>query len=177
MSALFLYWLVSCRLTIIFRLSKRAKDTIVLENTCAALRLGIPDHLLAWDYDSFMIMFNRQLDLLGSGYSVSRKIVEEIENAAVTTRMRWLTSIILRLGLMIGYDLLPERVRSQYQLKLLKYRWQRAIQKIVVIILWLLYPALMWLPLRGVICLLLILEPATRPIFMVSKFASFVYHY
>ncbi|PPQ81724.1 hypothetical protein CVT25_013448 [Psilocybe cyanescens] len=150
------------------QLSKRAKDTIVLENTCAALRLGVPEELLARDYDSFVTMFNRQLDSMDSGYSITRKIVEEVEESALTANMGWITRTLFALGLMIGYDLLPERVRDQYQLKILSKWWQRAIQRIVIATLWFVYPALMWLPLRGVICLLLVLEPQTRPVFMSS---------
>ncbi|KAH9481054.1 hypothetical protein JR316_0005573 [Psilocybe cubensis] len=58
----------------------------ILENTCVALRLGVPDHLL----ESFMAMFNRQLDLLDHGHSASQKLVEEIENAATTSNIYYL---------------------------------------------------------------------------------------
>ncbi|KAH9481056.1 Isoprenyl transferase [Psilocybe cubensis] len=156
-------------------LSKRAKDTIVLENTCVALRLGVPDHLLARDYESFMAMFNRQLDLLDHGHSASQKLVEEIENAATTSNIKWPTAILFRLGLMIGHDLLPEKLRNQYQLKALRSPWQRCLQKIVISVLWLVYPVLMWLPLRGVITLLLVLEPSTRSIFMVRTLVLFFF--
>lgn len=150
-----------------YRLSKRALDTIVLENNCAALRLGIPEELLAKDYESFLVLFNSQLDALSTGNSLTRSIVKEVEHAAINSKMNWTTKIWIRLSLMVGYDLLPARVREAYDLQILRSRLSRFILKAVMASLWLVYPILMWLPLRGVICLMLVLEPHLRPIFKV----------
>jgi hypothetical protein len=154
------------------RLSKRGKDLIVLEYTCAGLRLGVPQNLLAKDYDSFLVSFNRRLDILDAGYSLTRTIVENVERSACTAEKSWVTNILIRMAFMIGYDLLPERVQKQYQLKLLSKAWQRAVQKILIAILWVIYPMLMWIPLRGMITLLLVLEPPLRHFFMVGRSLS-----
>lgn len=148
-------------------LSKRAKDTIVLEYACAGLRIGVPQELLSKDYDSFLVDFNKRLDILDAGYSLTRVIVENVEGSVLSAKKNPITALLVRVALMIGYDLLPIRVREKYQLKILSTWWQRAIQRILIAILWVIYPMLMWLPLRGMICLLLVLEPQLRPIFMV----------
>ncbi|KDR79578.1 hypothetical protein GALMADRAFT_1245135 [Galerina marginata CBS 339.88] len=149
-------------------LSKRAKDTIVLEYTCAGLRIGVPEDLLSKDYDSFLVSFNRRLDILDAGYSLTRSIVENVEASVLSAKKNWITRILVRVALMIGHDLLPDRVREKYQLKILSTWWQRVIQKVLIAVLWVVYPMLMWLPLRGMICLLLVLEPPLRPLFMSS---------
>ncbi|PPQ78863.1 hypothetical protein CVT25_002431 [Psilocybe cyanescens] len=149
-------------------LSKRAKDTIVLEYACAGMRIGVPQDLLSKDYDSFLIAFDQRLDILDAGYSLTRVIVENVEGSVLSAKKNIITAILVRIALMIGYDLLPTRVREKYQLKILSTWWQRAIQKILIAVLWVIYPMLMWVPLRGMICLLLVLEPQLRSIFMSS---------
>lgn len=119
-----------------------------------------------------MVSFNRRLDILDAGYSLTRTIVENVERSACTAEKSWVTNILIRMAFMIGYDLLPERVQKQYQLKLLSKAWQRAVQKILIAILWVVYPMLMWIPLRGMITLLLVLEPPLRHFFMVSRSLS-----
>jgi len=152
-------------------LSKRTKDAIVLEYACLGLRIGIPEELLSKDYESFLISLDKHLDVVDLGHSLdfTRSIVQSIEIPILTGEMKWITRIVARAALMIGFDLLPQRVRDrdQYQLKVLTTPLQRTIQKILIAMLWFFYPALMWLPLRGVICLMLILEPRLRPIFVV----------
>ncbi|KAF8075737.1 Decaprenyl diphosphate synthase-like protein [Lyophyllum atratum] len=88
----------------------------------------------------------------------------------LTSKMSLISRLLCRVGLMIGFELLPQRVRDQgqYQLKVLSTPWQRAIQKILMAVLWFFYPMLMWLPLRGAMCLILISEPQLRPVFMSS---------
>ncbi|KDR68853.1 hypothetical protein GALMADRAFT_935964 [Galerina marginata CBS 339.88] len=53
-----------------------------------------------------------------------------------------------------------------YQFKVLSTWWLRVIQKVLIALLWFIYPMLMWVPLRGAICLLIIVEPQLKPIFM-----------
>lgn len=156
-------------------LSKRAKDTIVLEYACAGMRIGVPQDLLSKDYDSFLIAFDQRLDILDAGYSLTRVIVENVEGSVLSAKKNIITAILVRIALMIGYDLLPTRVREKYQLKILSTWWQRAIQKILIAVLWVIYPMLMWVPLRGMICLLLVLEPQLRSIFMVRYLAYLVH--
>lgn len=159
------------------RLSKRAKDTIVLEYTCAGLRLGVPPEMLTKDYDSFITSFHGRLDRLSAEekYKLTRDVVTNVENSVMGAKKRWITALLVKMALMVGHDLLPERVKIKYQLRILDKRWKRCIQKSIITVLWLIYPLLLWIPLRGMICLLLVLESNLRPIFHVSqiKFAPF----
>ena len=148
----------------------------MLEYTCAGLRIGVPEELLTKDYDSFLVSFDRRLDILDAGYSITRVVVENVETSVLSAKKNWITGILVRVALMIGFDLLPQRVREKYQLKILSTWWQRAIQKVLIAILWFIYPMLMWLPLRGMICLLLVLEPQLRPLFMVRYYFNFKYY-
>jgi hypothetical protein len=70
---------------------------------------------------------------------------------------------------MVGFSLLPERVKSKYQLNILKSHFARGIQWTLCAVLWAIYPCLMWIPLRGMMCLLLVLEPQLRPVLRVSQ--------
>ena len=171
-------WTLVLTHDIFHSLSKRAKDAIVLDYTCLGLRIGIPEQLLSKDYESFLVLLDKHLDVLDLGHSpdLTRSIVQSIEIPILTGKMKWITRIVARAALMIGFDLLPQRVRDrdQYQLRVLSTPCQRAIQKIMIAVLWFFYPALMWLPLRGMICLMLILEPGLRPIFTVCYSFSFV---
>jgi len=161
-------------------LSKRTKDAIVLEYACLGLPvgIGIPEELLSKDYESFLMSLDKHLDVLDLGHSLdfTRSTVQSIETPLIFRKMNCITRVVARAALMIGFDLLPQRVRErdQYQLKVLSTPCQRAIQKILTAMLWFFYPTLMWLPLRGMICLILILEPHLRPIFMVRCSFSFV---
>ncbi|KAJ7471916.1 Decaprenyl diphosphate synthase-like protein [Mycena latifolia] len=146
------------------RLSTRAKDTVVLEYTCAGLRLGIPQSMLATTYDDFLIAFNHRVDRLDSGSEFTRTVVHDIEASILSGNKHWITDLLVRAALMVGYSLLPERVKSKYQLEILESRAARAVQWTLCAGLWLIYPCLMLIPLRGVICLLLVLEPELRPI-------------
>jgi len=164
-------WTLGLTFDIFHSPSKRTKDAIVLEYACLGLRIGIPEELLSKDYESFLISLDKHLDALDLGHSpdFTRSIVQSIEIPILTGKMKWITRIMARGALMIGFDLLPQRVRDrdQYQLKVLSTPCQRAIQKILIAVFWFFYPALMWLPLRGMICFMLVLEPCLRPIFMV----------
>ncbi|KAF8147785.1 hypothetical protein K438DRAFT_1867311 [Mycena galopus ATCC 62051] len=139
-------------------------DTIVLEYTCAGLRLGVPQSMLTKTYDDFIISFNHRLDRLDAGYELTGTVVHNVEASAISAKKHWITDILVRAALMIGYSLLPERVKSKYQLNILKSRTARAIQRVLCASLWFVYPFLMLIPLRGTICLLLVLEPQLRPI-------------
>lgn len=131
------------------------------------MRIGVPENLLTKDYDSFLVSFNKRLDILDAGYSLTRETIFNVEASVLSAKKSWITSILVRAALIIGFDLLPERVKVKYELKILKAWYVRAIQKLTMAILWVIYPMLMWLPLRGMICLLLVLEPQLRPLFMV----------
>ena len=147
-------------------LSNRAKDAIVLEVAYVGMRIGVYKELMSKDYESFLILF---LDVLDSGHSLNftRSLFQSIETAPMTAKMNWISRFFYTAGLMIGFDLLPQRVRDQYQLKLLSTWWRRAIQKILIAMLWFFYPMMMWLPPRGLICLVLILQPQLRSAFIV----------
>ncbi|KAF7328933.1 Alkyl transferase [Mycena venus] len=146
------------------RLSTRAKDTIVLEYTCAGLRLGVPQSMLTTTYDDFVVSFNHRLDRLDAGYELTGTVVHNVEASVISAKKHWITGLLVRAALMVGHSLLPERVKSKYQLNILKFRTARAIQWALCTSLWLVYPFLMLIPLRGMICLLLVLEPQLRPI-------------
>ena len=158
------------------RLSKRAKDTIVLEYTCAGLRLGVPPELLTKDYYS-LLSFNARLDRLAAEekYKLTCDVVTDVENSVLRAKKRCITSLLVRAALMVGHDLLPERVKVKYQLRMLDSKWKRYTQKILIALLWLIYPLLLQIPLRGMICLLLVLESSLRPIFHVSVCSHSIY--
>ncbi|KAJ6589001.1 Decaprenyl diphosphate synthase-like protein [Mycena capillaripes] len=146
------------------RLSTRAKDTIVLEYTCAGLRLGVPQSMLTMTYDDFIVSFNHRLDRLDSGYELTGTVVHNVEASVISAKKHWITGVLVRIALMVGHSLLPERVKSKYQLNILNSRTARAVQWMLCAFLWLVYPFLMLIPLRGMMCLLLVLEPQLRPI-------------
>ncbi|KAJ7640491.1 Decaprenyl diphosphate synthase-like protein [Mycena polygramma] len=146
------------------QLSPRAKDTIVLEYTCAGLRLGVPQSMLTMNYDYFLVSFNHRLDRLDSGYELTGTVVQNVEASVISAKKHWITGLLVRAALMVGHSLLPERVRCKYELNILKSRIARAIQWSLCASLWLVYPFLLLIPLRGMICLLLVLEPQLRPI-------------
>ncbi|KAF7334704.1 Alkyl transferase [Mycena venus] len=147
------------------RFGRPLKRGVVLEYAWAGMRLGIPRSLLATNHEDFLVSFNRRLDHLDAGCMLNAMVINNIEASLVELRKkRWLTAIILRIALMVGFTLLPERVQSKYQLDVLKSRSARAVQRIICVLLWLVYPFLVWVPLRGIICLLVILEPQLRPV-------------
>jgi hypothetical protein len=148
----------------------RAKDTILLEYTCAGLRLGIPPELLTKDFESFLVSFHGRLDRLAAEekYQLTQDVVANVEKSVLGAKKRYITSVLVRAALMIGHDLLPERVKCKYKLRMLNTKWKRLIQKSLIAALWMVYPLLLWIPLRGMICLLLVLESNLRPIFHVS---------
>ena len=158
------------------RLSTRAKDAITLEYTCVGLRLDVPPELLAKDYASFLISFRRRLDRLDTGYELARSVVTNVERSALSAKKSWIMGLFIRAGLMVGHELLPQRVRDKYELELLQSWWARLIQKCLCGILWLIFPFLMCIPLREMSCLLLMLKPQLRPIFHVrtSYFLCFL---
>jgi hypothetical protein len=100
--------------------------------------------------------------------TLTRNIVENIEASVLSAKKSVLTGILIRAALLVGHDLLPERVKHKYELGLLQTWWGRPAQTFLNAAVWLIYPMLMWLPLRGMICLLLVLEPSLRRLFMVS---------
>jgi len=150
-------------------LSNRAKDAIVLEDAYVGMRIGVYEELMSKDYESFLALLDKHLDVLDSGHSLNftRSVFQSIETGPMTAKMNCISRFFYTAGLMIGFDLLPQRVRDQYQLKLLSTWWWRAIQKILIAALWFFYPMMMWLPPRGFICLVLILQPQLRPDFIV----------
>ncbi|KAJ7834709.1 putative undecaprenyl diphosphate synthase-domain-containing protein [Mycena olivaceomarginata] len=150
------------------RLSGQAKDTIVLEYTCAGMRLGVPQSMLTATYDDFLVSFNRRLDRLDAGYELSGTIMHNIEASIISSKKHWVTGLLVRTAFMIGHSLLPDRVKCKYQLNTLKSRKARITQRALCASLWLIYPFLVLIPLRGLMCLLLVLEPQLRPTFRSS---------
>ncbi|KAJ7240804.1 Decaprenyl diphosphate synthase-like protein [Mycena rebaudengoi] len=145
------------------RLSSRGRDAVVLEYTCVGMRLGVPRSLLTSTYDDFLISFGRRLDQLDSGCEITNIVVRNIEASVIEAKKSWLTSIMIRCALMVGFTLLPERVQSKYKLAILRSQSACRVQRVLCAVLWAIYPFLMWIPLRGMICLLLVLEPQLRP--------------
>jgi hypothetical protein len=124
--------------------------------------------MLTTNYDDFLVSFNHRLDRLDSGYELTGTVVHNVEASVLSAKKHWITGLLVRAALMVGHSLLPERVRSKYQLKILDSRVARAVQWTLCALLWLVYPFLMLIPLRGMMCLLLVLEPPLRPILRVS---------
>ncbi|KAJ7262720.1 Decaprenyl diphosphate synthase-like protein [Mycena haematopus] len=120
--------------------------------------------MLTMTYEDFLISFNHRLDRLDSGYELTESVVHNVEASVISAKKHWITGLLVRAALMVGHSLLPERVKSKYQLNILKSRTARVIQRVLCASLWLVYPFLMLIPLRGMICLLLVLEPQLRPI-------------
>ncbi|KAJ7512250.1 hypothetical protein B0H11DRAFT_2182634 [Mycena galericulata] len=146
-------------------LSPRARDAIVLEYACASMRPWVPRSLLTSNYDDFLASFNRRLDVLDAECDLNSIIIRGIEASMIDLRKkRWITSIVFRAALMVGFSLLPTRVHARYQLTVLKSRRARFVQRNVCALLWAVYPFLVWIPLRGLICLFLIVEPQLRTV-------------
>ncbi|KAJ7629478.1 Decaprenyl diphosphate synthase-like protein [Mycena polygramma] len=120
--------------------------------------------MLTMNYDDFLVSFNHRLDRLDSGYELTGTVVQNVEASVISAKKHWITGLLVRAALMVGHSLLPERVRCKYELNILKSRTARAIQWSLCASLWLVYPFLLLIPLRGMICLLLVLEPQLRPI-------------
>ncbi|KAJ7186831.1 hypothetical protein C8R46DRAFT_1058177, partial [Mycena filopes] len=118
--------------------------------------------MLTTTYADFLISFNHRLDRLDSGYELTGTVVHNVEASVLSAKKHWLTGLLVRAALMVGHSLLPDRVRSKYQLNILKSRTARAVQWVLCAGLWLVYPCLMLIPLRGMMCLLLVLEPPLR---------------
>lgn len=132
------------------------------------MRIGIPENLLTKSYDAFVISFNKRLNILDARYTLTRETIYNVEYSVLLAGQSWITDILMQAALIIGFDLLPERVKVKYKFKVLCPWYRRGLQRLAMAFLWVVYPMLMWLPPRGMICLLLILEPQLRPIFMVS---------
>ncbi|KAK7051901.1 alkyl transferase [Favolaschia claudopus] len=146
------------------RLSPRGRDAILMEYTCAGMRLGVAGSMLPSTYDEFLISFNKRLDNLDG---LANSFVELVETATTTSeRKNSFFRMFTYIQLMIGHSLLPERAKSRIPLNIiLKSRSARIIQLILCAVLRLVYPWIVSLPLRGVICLMLVLHPELRPIF------------
>ncbi|KAF7342659.1 Alkyl transferase [Mycena sanguinolenta] len=155
-----------------YGLSTRAKDTIVLEYACAGMRLGVPQEMVTTTYDDFLASLNHKLGRLDAGGKLSVTGVLKLEDGMMSAQKHWMTGMLLRAAFMVGHSLLPERVKSNYPLAVLKSRTGRFAQSALCAVLWLVYPFLILIPLRGAMCLLLVLEPQLRPIFRVRIFPS-----
>jgi hypothetical protein len=125
--------------------------------------------MLTTTYDDFLISFNHRLDRLDAGYELTGTVVHNVEASVISAKKHWITGLLVRAALIVGYSLLPERVKCKYQLNILKSRTARGIQRVLCASLWLIYPFLMLIPLRGMMCLLLVLEPQLRPILRVRS--------
>ena len=121
-------------------LSHRTKDLVTLEFTCVGLRLGIPLDYLARDYDSFLTSFHRNIDR--DPTKVTQEMITSIESAILNTEMKWVTSVLLRASLMIGHDLLPEKVKQRYELRVLDSPMKKLAQRTLCAMLWFIYPFL-----------------------------------
>jgi uncharacterized protein (DUF2236 family) len=132
--------------------------------------------MLTTTYADFLVSFNHRLDRLDAGYELTRKTVHNLEASLTSAKnsKHWVTNLLVRAALMIGHSLLPERVKCKYQLDILKSQTARGIQRVLCALLWLTYPFLMWIPLRGMMCLLLVLEPQLRPVFRVRREPFFI---
>jgi hypothetical protein len=134
---------------------------------------GVPQSMLTTTYDDFLVSFNRRLDRLDAGYELSGTIMHNIEASIISSKKHWVTGLLVRAAFMIGHSLLPDRVKCKYQLNTLKSRKARIIQRALCASLWLIYPFLVLIPLRGLLCLLLVLEPQLRPTFRVRRFVCY----
>jgi hypothetical protein len=119
--------------------------------------------MLGKDYESFLVSFNNRLDRVDGGYDFTRRVIGAVETSLIDAEKSWITALLLRCALIVGYTLLPERVKHKYQLEIMKFRFSQVLQVIICATLWLVYPFLLWIPLRGTICILLVLEPSLRP--------------
>ncbi|KAJ7074758.1 putative undecaprenyl diphosphate synthase-domain-containing protein [Mycena amicta] len=142
------------------RLSDRAKDSIVLEFSCAAMRLGVPRSMVSSDHEGFLTSFDRRHENFSSRLTTDNTHAFEV--ATLRSRTHPVTHLFLHLGLLIGHSVLPERLKCRFPLAILESRWGRATQRFLCFVLWLVYPCLISLPLRGMICMLLIFEPPLR---------------
>ena len=154
-------------------LSHRTKDLVTLEFTCVGLRLGIPLDYLARDYDSFLTSFHRHIDRHPA--KVTQEMITSIETAILDTEMKWVTSVLLRASLMIGHDLLPEKVKQRYEFRVLDSPMKKLSQGTLCATLWFIYPFLPSLSMRGLLSLFLIFEPGLRSKFKVRSFYYAIY--
>jgi len=97
-------------------LSSRAKDAIVLEDAYVGMRIGVYEEVISKDYESFLILLDKHLDVLDSGHSLKfiRSVFQSIETGPMTAKMNCTSRFFYTAGLMIRFDLLPQRVRDQY---------------------------------------------------------------
>ncbi|CAK5283456.1 unnamed protein product [Mycena citricolor] len=144
-------------------LSPRMKDLIVWEYTCAAMRLGVPREMLSSSYPDFISAFSARIDSLSTECKLTSDIIFSLEaSILVSTRMRWITSLGLRAAFLVGHTLLPEELKAQYVLAGVRSPVSRMVQRVLCALLWLLYPLLLWLPLRGLIAFVIFLEPSMK---------------
>ncbi|CAK5283454.1 unnamed protein product [Mycena citricolor] len=141
-------------------LSPRMKDLIVWEYTCAAMRLGVPREMLSSSYTDFVSAFRARIDSLSTECKLTTNIFLSLEETILlSTRMRWITSLGLKAAFLVGPTLLPGELKSQYVLKSARSPVSRITQRVLCALLRLLYPLLLWLPLRGLIALVVFIEP------------------
>ncbi|CAK5267944.1 unnamed protein product [Mycena citricolor] len=144
-------------------LSPRMKDLIVWEYTCAAMRLGVPREMLSSSYPDFISAFSARIDSLSTECKLTSDIIFSLEaSILVSTRMRWITSLGLRAAFLVGHTLLPEELKAQYVLAGVRSPVSRMVQRVLCALLWLLYPLLLWLPLRGLIAFVVFFEPSMK---------------
>ena len=123
--------------------------------------------MLTTTYDDFMVSFNHNLDRLDKDRDLSVAAVHKLEAGIISAQTRWITGMFIRAALVVGHSLLPECVKSKYRLDTLNSWTARLVQRTLCASVWLVHSFPMVIPLRGTICLLLVLEPELRPIFRV----------
>jgi uncharacterized protein (DUF2236 family) len=116
---------------------------------------------MARDYPSFLASFSARLNKLPSHPPPLNNILAE-EILSFDFKANPLTKLIIRLAVLIGMDLLPERVRESYATQLENMKGRKMEKYLLDGLLWSIYPFLPWISLRGVMTLLLILEPDLR---------------
>ena len=132
-------------------------------------QLGIPENLLARDYDGFLVSFRARLDAITpreaeSKLSLRPRMINKLSEANAALGTTWFTQCLLRSAWFVGVSLLPDDVRSAYELPAMPRGSASIIVRTFTWLLDMLYLRFPWLPLRGVVALVCAFEPEIRTV-------------
>lgn len=154
------------------RLDTQGLDSIVLQYTCVGWQLGVPPALLATDFTAFSAQFASRLSRIAPASpfhdDFRQREVKAMERVIQVAGTSWTLRLLLHAALLIGHDLLPPELKTAYRPDLLQGRMAPTIQRVLLAALWLVYPSLARLPLRGLISLFCVLDPGAREVVELS---------
>jgi uncharacterized protein (DUF2236 family) len=147
---------------------------MVLGYTMVARNLGIPDHMMPMTYAEFQETFEAHLRTIPCADDALRpEQMARFGAAEVYAASSWFMRAASHCAWVLGVHLLPDEVKNSYAFT--ATRCDNILFHMLDWTLWVVYPLLPWLPLRGLLCLACVVEPRMMAVCTVSPYCLWWY--